>query len=232
MRVHYLQHEPYEGLGCIEDWVNKNGFSLSSTKFFENTNLPDLSDFDFLIVMGGPMGVHDEAKYPWLKQEKDLIKNSVNNNKIVLGICLGSQLVANSLGAEVYKNEFKEIGWFPVRIKKEHKFFKDFPNEMEVFHWHGDTFDLPEGAVHISQSSICKNQAFVFNNKVIGLQFHFEVTTDSVKEMVHYGKDELIPGKYIQSPKEIIDKSFLTERNNDYMYKLLGRLTNVNKFER
>lgn len=231
MRVHYLQHEPYENLGCIEDWINKNRGSLSATKFFEDTKLPGLSDFDFLIVMGGPMGIHDEDKYSWLKQEKDFIKSSITNNKIVLGICLGSQLVANALGAKVYKNKFKEIGWFPIRIKSGHKFFKDFPDEMEVFHWHGDTFDLPKGAVHISQSTVCKNQAFVFNDRVIGLQFHFEVTMDSIKEMVYYGGDELIPDKYVQSAKEIIDKSFLTERNNEFMFKLLENLKNANDFK-
>ncbi len=231
MRVHYLQHEPYESLGCIDDWINKKGYSLSATRFFKDTNLPGLSDFDFLIVMGGPMGVYDDDKYPWLKEEKDFIKSSISNNKIVLGICLGSQLVANTLGAKVYKNKFKEIGWFPISIKNEHKFFIDFPNEVEVFHWHGDTFNLPNGAVHIAESSVCKNQAFVFNNRVVGLQFHFEVTMNSIKEMLNNGSEELIPGKYIHSAKEIIEKSYLTERNNELMFKLLERLINDNNIK-
>ncbi len=160
MRIHYLQHKPYESLGCIEEWISKSRHSLSATKFYEDTSLPKFSDFDFLIIMGGPMGVYDEDKYPWLKDEKKFIKESINDNKIVLGICLGSQLIADSLGSKVYKNKFKEIGWFPVKIKNEHKFFNSLPEEIITAHWHGDTFDLPDGAVHIAESSACKNQAF------------------------------------------------------------------------
>jgi len=228
MRIHYLQHEPYESLGCIEDWIYKKGFSISATKFYEDTALPNLSDFDFLIIMGGPMGVYDDDKYPWLKDEKKFIKDSINNNKMVLGICLGSQLIADALNAKVYKNKFDEIGWFPIKTKKDHILFDDFPGEIEVFHWHGDTFDLPGGAIHAAESSITKNQAFVYKDKVVGLQFHFEVTKSSLKEMVESGMDEQIKGKYIQPGKEIIDKSFLSGENNKLMFKLLGKMIEVN----
>ena len=227
MRIHYLQHKPYESLGCIEDWINKKGFSISSTKFFEETNLPNITDFDFLIIMGGPMGIYDEDKYPWLKDEKEFIKKSIINNKIVLGICLGSQLVADALGVKVYQNKFKEIGWFPIRIKNNHKFFNDFPDEIKVFHWHGDTYDLPNNSIHVAESEVCKNQAFIFDNRVIGLQFHFEVTKNSVKEMVENGSNELISDKYIQSGEEIFEKSHLTENNNELMFKLLDRIVMV-----
>jgi GMP synthase-like glutamine amidotransferase len=223
MRIHYLQHETYESLGCIEEWIKEKEFSVTSTKFYEYTALPNPSDLDFLIIMGGPMNVYEEDKYPWLKDEKTFIKNSIESDKKILGICLGSQLLADALGASVYPNKFKEIGWFPIQIKNNNNFFSDFPNEIEVFHWHGDTFDLPNGAIHIAESSVCKNQAFVFKDRVVGLQFHFEVTKNSVKEMVSGGVDELILDKYIQSEKQIYELSYLSEKNNKLMFKLLER---------
>jgi GMP synthase-like glutamine amidotransferase len=224
MRIHYLQHEPYESLGCIENWINEKGFSVTSTKFYEDLILPNTSDFEFLIIMGGPMGVYEEEKYPWLEDEKEFIKDSIESNKKTLGICLGSQLIASALGAKVYPNKFKEIGWFPIRIKNNNNFFNDFPKEIEVFHWHVDTFDLPDGAVHAAENPVCKNQAFIFKDRIVGLQFHFEVTKDSVKKMVAAGTDELILDKYIQPAEKIREMSYLSERNNKLMFKLLDRL--------
>ncbi len=224
MRIHYLQHKPYESPGCILDWANKNGHSLSATKFYEGINFPELSDFDFLIIMGGPMGVYDEDKYPWLIEEKKFIKESIQNNKIVLGICLGSQLIADSLGSKVYKNKFKEIGWFPVKIKNRHKFFSALPQEIKTAHWHGDTFDLPAGAVHIAESSACKNQAFVFNDRVIGLQFHLEFTVESLKELINNGREELVKDKYVQTEDEILSSLELLSTSNSLLFKILDRI--------
>ena len=116
MRIHYLQHESHEGLGCIEDWAKRKGHLITSTKFYEDSKLPDLSAFDFLIIMGGSMGVNDEDKYKWLKSEKDFIKRTINSKKPVLGICLGSQLIADALGAKVYPNKYKEIGWMDIKM--------------------------------------------------------------------------------------------------------------------
>jgi GMP synthase (glutamine-hydrolysing) len=224
MRVHCLQHESYESLGCIEDWINKKGYPLSSTKFYKGEKLPPLKKFDFLIIMGGPMGVYDEEKYPWLKDEKRFIKDSISNNKIILGICLGSQLLADALGSRIFKNNFKEIGWFPVQIKRDTKFFKDFPAVINVCHWHGDTYDLPEGAVHAGESEGCKNQAFYFNDNLLGLQFHLEFTRDSLKELLTNGREELIKDKYIQTEEEILMNLDLIPPANQLIFKLLDRI--------
>jgi len=227
MRVHSLHHARFEGLGCIKNWIDSKGFTLTSTFLYQSDDFPLMQDFDMLIVMGGPMGVYEEDKYSWLRQEKLFIKKAVEEGKIVLGICLGSQLLAEVLGAKVYKNKFKEIGWFPVDFTNEAKdnpLFNFFPDSLIVFHWHGDTFDLPAGAVHLAQSAGCRNQAFIFGDRVIGLQFHFEVTPESLNEMIDGSGDELIKDTYIQTPAEILNYAGYGIINNNYMVRLLDRM--------
>ncbi len=114
MRAHYLQHVPFEGLGSIKSWLKKSGYEISNTQFFNSKVLPSIDEIDLLVVMGGPMSVNDEAKYPWLVEEKKFIRNTIEAGKSVLGICLGAQLIASSMGVKVFSNSEKEIGWFPV----------------------------------------------------------------------------------------------------------------------
>ena len=181
MRAHYLQHVPFEGLGSIENWLQQAGYGISCTPFFDSVKLPRIEDIDLLIVMGGPMSANDEREYPWLIPEKQFIRSVIEAEKPVLGICLGAQLIANSLGAEVFANPVKEIGWFPIHaVPSIHHSAFQFPKEIEVFHWHGETFNLPKEAVHIARSAGCENQAFQIGRKVIGLQFHLETTPISV----------------------------------------------------
>jgi GMP synthase-like glutamine amidotransferase len=224
LRIHCLQHVPFEGLGCIEDWVSTNGHSLSSTKFYENNNLPELSDFDWLIVMGGPMGVYDEEKYDWLSGEKEFIRNAIQEGKTVIGICLGAQLIASSLGAEVYPNAEKEIGWFPIFPTESGKSIELLSGSLDpfpVFHWHGDTFDLPLGALRLASSEVCLNQAFLYNRKVVGIQFHFEVTEKSLNQMITFCGNELVSGRYIQSAETILGNTQFISEINNRMFHLL-----------
>lgn len=205
MRAHYLQHVPFEGLGSIETWLKNAGYKISSTKFFNSEELPEIEDIDLLVVMGGPMSVNDETEHPWLVTEKEFIKSAVEAGKSVLGICLGAQLIANSMGGEVFRNSVKEIGWFPIEaVKYERNSFFQFPEAAEVFHWHGETFNLPKGAVQIARSKGCKNQAFQIGSNVIGLQFHLETTSNSVQGIVENCRDELVEGDYIQSEAKIL----------------------------
>ena len=205
-KIHYFQHVPFEGLGSIEEWITLSGHSLTSTRFFESTVLPEISDIDWLIVMGGPMSVNNEKQYPWLAAEKKFIRQAIDEGKTVLGICLGSQLVSAALGAKVYQNKEKEIGWFDIELTcfaKSDKLFFDIENRIKVFHWHGDTFDLPEKAVHLAFSKGCKNQAYSYKDKVLALQFHLEPTISSLQEMIDFGRDELKTGKYVQTEQEL-----------------------------
>ena len=137
-----------------------------------------------MIVMGGPMNIYEEKKYPWLLREKCFIEDATKTGKVVIGICLGAQIIADVLGANVYAGEHKEIGWFPIfRTKEagESIVFRDFPSELEVFHWHGDSFDLPSGCIRLAESAACPNQAFIYDERVVGLQFHLEVTRQGAR---------------------------------------------------
>ena len=207
MKLHSLQHVPFEGLGTIASWARVRGHQLSVTQLYEDALLPSVDSFDGLIVMGGPMGVDDERKHPWLVEEKRFIERAIVTGKTVLGVCLGAQLVACVLGAQVYRNADKEIGWFPVQLSDaatHSSFFSKLPSRLEVFHWHGDTFDLPAGAVHIARSHACQNQAFVLDERVVGLQFHLEMTPHTAEELIRHCRHELVPARFIQTAEEML----------------------------
>ena len=206
MKIHYMQHVPFEDLANIEAWARSRGHDLTKTLLFAAESLPRMADFDWLIVMGGPMNIYEEDKYPWLAEEKEFINQAIANDKIVLGICLGAQLMADVLGGKVHRNVHREIGWFPVKLMPESKsspLFRVLPEEFMALHWHGDTFEVPPGAVHTAESQACKNQAFELG-KAIGLQFHLESSPDSLEHLLLNSADELTDGQYVQKPKEIL----------------------------
>lgn len=226
MRAHYLQHVAFEGLGSIEPWLRGAGFEITDTRFFESSRLPDLNDVDLLVVMGGPMSVNDEDEFPWLVQEKLFIRSAVESGKPTLGICLGAQLIASAMGARVYPNHSKEIGWFPVHaVPIDDPAYFRFPALMEPFHWHGETFDLPAGAVRLAQSDACENQAFQLGKRVIGLQFHLETTPETARELVENCREELLPAKYVQSETAILKAADeKCQSINDLMIEVLSFL--------
>lgn len=227
MRVHYLQHVPYEGLGYIETWLKENNHSISGTRFYEpGYALPSISDIDALVIMGGPMSVYDDYKYPWLREEKIFIEDSINAGKKVLGICLGAQLVALCLGANIHTAQHQEIGWFRVQPTEQiksiswlHQLFKDEPT---VFHWHGDQFEIPfDDSFSFLFSEANNNQAFYRNENIIALQFHLEVTVQSIKEMLENGASDLKDSPYIQTAEEISDNTEHIKNCNRIMSILL-----------
>ena len=180
------------------------------------------------------MNVDDENKHPWLAGEKKFIRQAIESGKTVLGICLGSQLISSSLGAAVYKNKEKEIGWFDIELSKAAQsgdLFFGMGSRLKVFHWHGDTFDLPENAVHLASSAVCKNQAYMYKDNVLALQFHLETTQDSLRDMLKGGIDEAVTGKYIQSEKEILGNKGLIDQGKGNLFRLLDRLAEK-KFSR
>jgi GMP synthase-like glutamine amidotransferase len=208
MRIYSLQHESFEGLGNIEVWAKNKGHSITRTLLFNNEKFPDINDFDWLVIMGGSMNIYEEDKFPWLKEEKNFIAQAIAANKILLGVCLGSQLIADVLGGKVSKNQHKEIGWFPVSLTREAKdssIFSSLPGTFTVFHWHGDTFKIPHGTARIAQTVGCANQAFECG-RAIGVQFHLEYSRKSIDLMLQNCSDELMDGEYIQTPDEIISK--------------------------
>ncbi|MDR3557781.1 MAG: type 1 glutamine amidotransferase [Syntrophobacteraceae bacterium] len=208
MKLHYIQHVPFEGLANIRHWAENQGWTLSATHLYRGEELPAPEEFDWLVVMGGPMNIYEEKEYPWLAAEKKFIGKAIEDNKIVLGICLGAQLIADVLGGRVVRNQHKEIGWFPVTLRPEgtqSPLFKDFPAEFQALHWHGDTFSLPPGAKMLAQSKACPAQAFSANGgRVVGLQFHLESSPESVGLLIENCSDELVDGEYIQKADLIL----------------------------
>ncbi len=206
MKIHWLQHVPFEGLGRIEEWGLENGHEFSCTRLYKEEPLPLQDEFQVLVIMGGPMGVHDDEEHLWLSREKGFIQASIQEKKPVIGICLGAQLLALVLGARVTANREKEIGWFPVtRAESIPKRLVDIlPVEQVVFHWHGDTFNLPDMAVRLYSSAVCENQAFIYDDRVIGLQFHLETTPESVTLLSANCRDELVEGRWIQTEDQLV----------------------------
>lgn len=232
MRIHYLKHVPFEGLGNIEVWAEDRGHLVSCTSFYEKKwKLPSTREFDWLIILGGPMSTKDETIYPWIREEKEFILKAIDADKIVLGICLGAQMIADVLGGKVFPNKEKEIGWFPVNFNEDAlntSLFHNFPPKLTVFHWHGDTFSLPEQAQKLASSTVTNNQAFSYKHKVIGLQFHIEERDASIMQLIRHCEDELVEQPHVQSAHNIMQNVFLTRQNKDYLFKFLDNIYNFN----
>jgi GMP synthase-like glutamine amidotransferase len=207
MNIHWLQHVAFEGLGAIGGWAGSKGHTLSCTRLFGDDPFAEQGEFGMLVIMGGPMGIYDEQEYPWLVAEKAFIRATIEAGKPVLGICLGAQLLADVLGVRVSANKEKEIGWFPVtRTDSVPGGLKGvLPERQTVFHWHGDTFGLPEGSVPLYASVACRNQAFLYKDRVLALQFHLETTRESAAPLIENCRHELVSGPWIQTEQEIVE---------------------------
>lgn len=229
MKVHYLQHVHFEGLGYIETWLKENNHSISVTRFYETDySLPSVTEIDALIVMGGSMGVYDEDQFIWLQEEKTFIKNCIQADKKVLGICLGAQLIADCLGAKVTQAAHKEIGWSSVKPTEECKqlswFYDLFKRNPTVFHWHGDKFEIPDNRTsNLLISEANDNQAFCYNNNLIGLQFHLEVTEETTTLMLENGVSELENKPFVQPVAEIQNGTKYILHCNEIMSEILNK---------
>lgn len=222
MHAHYFQHVPFEGLGSIATWLSERSAVITSTQFYQTAEFPPLNEIDILIVMGGPMSIHDENEFPWLAREKQFIRTAIAAGKPVLGVCLGAQLIASAMGANVYRNRTKEIGWFPIygQASATPAVFA-FPESVTVFHWHGETFELPVGAVRLAHSNACENQGFQLGSSVIGLQFHLETTPESARTLINHCRHELLPSAYVQRESELLA---VTPATYQTINKLMGQV--------
>ena len=227
MKIHFLQHASFEGPANMAVWATARGHTLAQTSLFLSERLPETGEFDWLLIMGGPMNVYEEREFPWLPAEKRLIEQAIAKGKIVLGVCLGAQLIADVLGARVYKNAYKEIGWHPVSLTaeaKESSSFRVLPDKFVAFHWHGDTFDLPSGCTRLAKSEGCLNQAFEYGDRVVGLQFHLESSLESIQLLVQNCSEELVAGKYIQTADQILSSNGRLQELRRIQALFLGKL--------
>jgi len=213
LRLHGIRHESFETEANIAQWARERGHSLTHTDLFSNQALPELDSFDWLVVMGGPMNVDEEDRYPWLAAEKRLISKAADAGRLVLGVCLGAQLISAALGGVVTKGRFREIGWHRVAAGPDaakSRVFRDLPAEYEAFHWHGDTFSIPEGALWTAKSEACAHQAFTARgDRVVALQFHLETSAESMADIAMHCAGEISPGPaqpYIQNAEQMLTR--------------------------
>ena len=212
-----IQHVPFEDAAYISTWLSLQNITPMIIRCYENDQFPPLSSVDGLVIMGGPMSVHDGGQYPWLDAELVFIKKAILANKKILGVCLGAQIIGKALGAEITCQE-KEIGWFDIqKTATGSALEKRLPERIKAFHWHGETFSLPPNCVRLYQSEGCDNQAFLYKNNVLALQFHLESTAQSVKNIVHHCADEIQTAPMIQTKSEILENTGFNE-----MHKMMS----------
>jgi GMP synthase (glutamine-hydrolysing) len=185
MRVLVLQHIACEPPGVYEDVLRERGAEIRRVELDEGEPLPDWQEFDAIVAMGGPMGAYEDETLPWLVEEKRAIGESVRAGLPFWGVCLGVQLLASSLGARVYPGPAPEVGLLPVELTPDGRadpVFSGLPSELLTLQWHGDTFDLPSGAVRLAGSPAYPNQAFRAGRAAYGVQFHLEVSPELARE--------------------------------------------------
>lgn len=230
MNIGCFMHASFEGPGIISEWIGSNNHKMSFTRFYDGDPLPDADGMEMLVIMGGPMNVFDYHIHPWMQDEIEWVSDFIGSGKPVIGICLGAQIIATALGAEVYPGNVKEIGWHDLRFLPslgDYRICEDLPPARKVFHWHGDTFDIPEGAVRIAESQAFSNQGFLYDGKVMALQFHLEVTPADVKGLVENCKEEIVEGPYTQTETELMDESRFSEENYQLLFRFLDYLAGL-----
>lgn len=227
MHVEIVQHVSFEGPGAVAIWADVGGHSLHCTGLYHGDRLPDNEHVDLAVIMGGPMSVHDETRFPWLRDEKAWIGERLNARIPTVGICLGSQLIAEQLGANVAAGEYPEVGWYPVeRCTNESTVFCDFPDWLPVLHWHRDCHGLPPGAHRTASSAVTPVQAFDYEGYAIGLQFHLEVGEKEIEKLCGAAVEETMQeGRYVQTVHEIREGLHHAPKSHKVLYDLLNRLT-------
>ncbi|HKQ98013.1 MAG TPA: type 1 glutamine amidotransferase [Candidatus Polarisedimenticolia bacterium] len=227
MNIHCIQHVRYERPGSIARWAKARGHLLERTCLGDGVPVPTADSFDALVIMGGPMSVGDEAAHPWLTPEKKLIETVIRHGKPLVGICLGAQLVASVLGAPVTRAPAPEIGWFPIRRAPGAERIAAgaaIPESMAAFHWHQDTFDLPPEAVLLASSDACPNQAFAWGARIVGLQFHLEISGDIAQDMIRNAGESLREGPTVQQAHQMLWEPARFDRSNQVLEQILDTI--------
>lgn len=232
MKIHYIQHVPFEYPANITVWAQERGHEVSGTLLFSDREFPSTDDFDWLVIMGGPMNVDEEDVYPWLASEKRFVRKVIEHKKTVLGICLGAQLIADVLGGTIMKNRHTEIGWHRVRLTQEGsatQVFNALPSDFIAFHWHEDTFSIPDGCIRTTESDGCLNQSFEYDGHVFGLQFHLESTDESIQQLIMHSGDDFPEGTYVQKPEKMLSRETYLYEIHEILTAFLDALEGQNR---
>lgn len=229
MHIHVLRHVPFEGPALISEWAQDRGHDLTES-FAITEEYPALADVDWLVIMGGPMSADDDAGNPWLAAEKRYVSAAVEEGLLVLGICLGAQILAEAIGGNVARNPVREIGWYPVTLSGAgiaSQAFRAWPTTFLAGHWHGDTFTLPEGVPSAASSAATANQAFVTgDDRVVGLQFHLEWDGPAIGELSGECSADLDgQGAWVQTSEEFFEHARnLVPCTRDLLFALLDEM--------
>lgn len=227
MRVHIFQHVEFETEGTLIELITEN-CTISRTCFFKHYDaFPIVEVVDILIVLGGPMGVYEMKKYLWLGEEVKYIKKAIQNGTKVIGICLGAQLIVKALGGEVYKSETPEIGWYPIKKAGRSTILNGLDSDFTVMHWHGDTFNIPVGAIRLFSSECTLNQGFLYGSNTLGLQFHIEMMESGLSKIVDACSSELVETTYVQSAKEILANNHHLTNCHKNLKRLLANFLSI-----
>jgi GMP synthase-like glutamine amidotransferase len=220
-KVAVFQHAEGEWIGSMTDWFADKDFQLQTYRLDLNESLPTVEQFDWLLIMGGPMSAYDEDIHPWLVAEKKIIKEAIESDKTILGICLGGQLIASSMGVDVYRNTEQEVGWHA--ITKTDPCATWMPDTLVPLSWHYDCFDLPNGAIPFATSAVTPYQGFKLGENVWALQFHLEAQDNTVSSFLALDDEGLPLGEYVQSEAEMFSTQHL-EQSRQAIYSLLEQM--------
>ncbi len=230
MRILLLQHDPLDGPGALLEWAESRGHSVACCLICQGEPLPPLASFELLVSLGGPMGAYEEEKHPWLATEKEYLRQALAAGKKILGLCLGCQLLADALGGKAFRHTCKEFGWQPIEPLPEGDSWFGTGGTFYAFQWHGDTYTLPPGAVHLARNAAAEQQAFVLEGArgglVMGLQFHLEWTEQMAREALAEPGVAPPPSPFVQTPEEILSDLSLFETAKQRFFALLDRFSN------
>lgn len=224
MKAIILQNESFEGPGIITEYFDSKNINYQIIHVFKENWIVEDEKVDLVVIMGGTASVYETDKFPYLLKVKEFIKNQFILGAKILGICLGAQFLAEMLGARVYPNEQQEIGWFPMKINVKELStigYSCFPESMNVLHWHGDTFDIPKGAVSFGSTEVTPNQGFIYKNQVFALQFHIETTETSLALMLENIGHTIKRDAFVQLPDEIRKGIDVIKENQKIMNEFL-----------
>jgi len=225
MHIAILQHVAHEGPAALADWAAARGHDTTTYPLYADPSLPAPDDFDCLVVLGGGMSVDDGDVHPWLEPERTLMRAALAAGRPVIGICLGAQQLARALGAAVFPNGEREVGFWPIRRVGN---ALPLPAALTVCHWHGDTFSLPEGAVLLAESDACRNQVFVTGDGLgLGLQCHLEATLQWVAACCTHDACYLIPGRWMQDAARLRTERIAYPQMHAALFTLLDAFLGV-----